>query len=383
MAVSQEDLPRIVRDEATSVRHILLTGPGIVPPEVDAAFPEAFLDPRVGFAYQDVRFCGHDLPMPEPTSEALWRDAPAIGVLGLRRDALKLLSDDELTIRGLSDRWRLLRAIASRGWRGVKVPGFCVVDRTPEIGCGSYYDYAQLRHEPVTVFCPLSGRRELWQKWSDYLLTMQWHGPLEFVFLDTSQDYGFFDMVRQWLRSCVKSDVRHCRLAVGPPGLASLPRSSSDRRVADVQGAMSQIWNWMGQNVTTPFVLTLEDDVTPQDTNVVEKLLRGLTPHVDSVSAAYQSATSEHWMAWDYRATGGFEFRQTPGEGLEGIGGNGFGCCLLRMSAVRDHVFSPGSHLPSGTLFEDQDLNFYQRLSRLGRGAKIDWRVKADHAKRS
>lgn len=211
---------------------------------------------------------------------------------------------------------------------------------------------------------------------------LQWHSSTSLVLLDTSQNYKFSREVRRWLAdNCAEQDVRHVELAVGSPGLSLKDRNSKEALVGEVQRAMCRIWGWLSRNLTNEFALILEDDVFPQDTNIIEKLMRGLNPHVDSVSAAYLSPYAEHHMAWDYQGAG-FEFRRSPGEGLQKIGGNGFGCCLLRAAALRGFSFCSGPRAHSGSEFVDPDLAFYKHLSRQGRSARIDWRVKAEHVPR-
>jgi hypothetical protein len=68
-------------------------------------------------------------------------------------------------------------------------------------------------------------------------------------------------------------------------------------------------------------------------------------------------------------------FNNTPlkkGSGIEIIKANGFGCLLLRMGLIRQHVFIPNSTL------SDYDGSFYERLDKSQKVA-IDWNVICEH----
>jgi hypothetical protein len=200
---------------------------------------------------------------------------------------------------------------------------------------------------------------------------------ISLVLFDTSQNAGFSARVAGWVSGCDFPDVRHVRQSVGPPRLADEPRVDRPDNVAHVRSACAKIYNWMRAHVTTNYVVILEDDIFPQQADVIERLLHGFDQEVDSVAAAYPSRYTPHVVAWTNENNGR---RPIPfsdrGEGLATIGGNGFGCVILRTAALRGVVFSDTP--PPGTgLSHDFDIAFYQQQQR--RQVRLDWSIECEH----
>jgi cellulose synthase/poly-beta-1,6-N-acetylglucosamine synthase-like glycosyltransferase len=232
-----------------------------------------------------------------------------------------------------------------------------------------YFGYAGLRYEDVTLYIPLSGRREAWSRLQEFLERQQWpHQQVRLVLLDTSQDDEFFQLVRGWVAGCDYPDVRHFRYAVGAPGLADADRYDLDVR-SQVRLAVARIYNRMLSLVETEYVWILEDDVTPPD-DAGERLLKGFDFDVVSVAAPYRSRYQATFVVWDRE---GASFN-APGTGLQTVGGNGFGCTILRRSVLREHVFTAELETP------DYDTAFYRRLRGTKWVARVDWSCLSEHA---
>jgi hypothetical protein len=183
--------------------------------------------------------------------------------------------------------------------------------------------------------------------------------------MDTSCDPAFGASVRSFLADSRYADVRYVDRVVAEPGLADRPRGPNS---AAVRLACARIYNQMAREVTTPYVLVVEDDILPP-LGVIDRLLHALDRDTAAVGAPYRARVLGHYVAWD--ETG----EHLPGgEGTMTIGGCGFGCVLLRASILRDATFSYGFSEPI-----DFDPAFCRRLRRDGWTIKIDWSQECAH----
>jgi hypothetical protein len=152
---------------------------------------------------------------------------------------------------------------------------------------------------------------------------------------------------------------------VGQAGLADRPRLEVR---AEVSLAMARIYNRMARELVTDYVWVLEDDVLPP-IDACERLLRGFDGLTASVSAAYWSRFANGYVAWHHNQS-----RITSRQcGLQHVGGNGFGCVVLRGQVVRDTVFTAALDWAA------YDNAFYGRLRMMGFAAKVDWSVECEH----
>jgi hypothetical protein len=219
----------------------------------------------------------------------------------------------------------------------------------------------------LTLFIPLAGRIALWGTLAEFLERQTWpHDRMKLFLLDTSHDAGFSQTVRSWIQACDYADVRYVHERVAAAGLADEPRVGEAHE--QVIRAMVRIYSRLAREVTTEFVWVLEDDVLPP-LDACERLLRGFDPQTASVSACYTSRFGTGYVAWsdDQRRI------TFAGTGLQPVGGNGFGCVVLRTSAAKE--------LPFTTLagYAAHDNAFYYRLRTGGHKAIIDWSVHCEH----
>lgn len=161
------------------------------------------------------------------------------------------------------------------------------------------------------------------------------------------------------------SDIRYKRLSVGEPGLADFPRMEA---VDAVRRAMARIYNFLARSLRTRYVWILEDDVFPAK-DICKQLLQGFDAHTASVSAPYQSRYHDRIVAWDHN----FCSLERRKSGLQVVGGNGFGCVVVRGELLGNQVFSSSAPYP------DFDHEFYARLQLTQWKAKIHWDFEAEH----
>lgn len=286
-------------------------------------------------------------------------------VRGLERDKLPLSLED----------WQLWRSIMATGWRAVKTTSeyryrkhggsmsWRIVQRQ-----ASYFDLAAIAHDDVTIAVPLSGRWQWWPRMRNWLEWQTWpHGQVRLLLVNTSSDADFAREVRAWLMTCDYPNVQYVALDVGDSGLADQDRTQQ-AAYRGVQRAMPRIYNRVRQEIATPWAMIVEDDVLPP-ADAVERLLRGFDPATVSVSGAYRSRFQPSYVAW---RPDGLTYSQ-PGTGVETVGGNGWGCVMLRGNVLRSTVLHHGGERG------DYDPNFYRDLPP-GSVAKVDWDVRCDHA---
>lgn len=337
---------------------------------------------RIGIVYSDVRYFGGEAgrshyPKTFDRGRLARQNYLHSGSLVLREalvlsQGLEAATDDRFVLQD----WLLWRRIADQGWQARKQPALYGYRKHSNSMTANwrasgklhptYYEQAGLMAETVTLFIPLSGRREFWPAMAEFLDRQSWpHKQVRLILFDTSQNDEFSRSIRGWVLDCDYADVRHIRQAVGQPGLADLPRALSAGAVTQ---AMARIYNRLAREATTDYVWVLEDDVFPPD-DACERLLRGFDRDVASVSATYWSRFSNAWVAWhsDQRMI------RERREGLQSIGGNGFGCVVLRGDVLRNAVFT--ATIDS----QAYDNAFYIRLSRTGLKAMIDWSVLCEH----
>ena len=187
--------------------------------------------------------------------------------------------------------------------------------------------------------------------------------------MDTSQNPEFSGTVRNWLANCDYADIRHLCEAVAEPGLADKPRQKNHK---EVSLAMARIYNRMQREAQTEYLWIVEDDNLPPD-NACERLLQRFDADTASVSAAYWSRFAHGYVAWRHDRS---RIRE-KGFGVQQVGGNGFGCVILRRSVLRDTLFTATLDIPA------YDNAFYHRLAATRFKAKLDWSVQCDHPRRT
>jgi hypothetical protein len=102
---------------------------------------------------------------------------------------------------------------------------------------------------------------------------------------------------------------------------------------------------------------------------VIERLLRAMDQWTAAVGAPYRSRFHDAYVAWDDASR---HYQQ--GEGVQSIGGCGFGCLLIRRAAFAGEMFHFG--------FGESDWfdpAFCRRLRLAGWTIKIDWSQECVH----
>jgi GT2 family glycosyltransferase len=356
--------------------------------DADDVLPADFLElglplfdrPEVGIAYPDLEFFGERQGrrrFPDFDRALLETRNYMTASSLVRRRALEVADAfREPDLPDALEDWLVWRKVVDAGWSVVKHPGALLYRRHPAGHPSrsslsferSYFDNAGLKYSDVTIATPLSGRSALWPAYRDWLASQAWPRERSQLFLvDSSGDPRFGSEVRGFLASCDYPSTRYLALNVAEPGLADRPRTE---HATAVNLACARIYNRIAREVSTPFVLIVEDDILPPP-GVIERLLRAMDQWTAAVAAPYRSRLFGDYVAWDDHT-----HHYAGGEGVRTIGGCGFGCLLLRRAAFAGETFHFG--------FAESDWfdpAFCRRLRLAGWTIKIDWSQECAHVK--
>lgn len=343
-------------------------------------------DRRTAIVYSDVVFSGTQLGRSEYPSNTLEADLSVenfihCGAL-VRRDALEVA--DAFNHGGPARRhedWSLWRKVIAQGFTGVKQQSLYRYnkhaqglsrDRHYDQNGYTYFEGAALAEEIITLCTPLAGRREYWDKYRNFLENQSWnHNKVRLILMDTSHDADFGRMIRRWLSESDYRDYSYIKYPVGRKGLADEKRTDHDGHgrtdiLRDVRVAMGRIYNRLARMVDTNYVWIVEDDIIPP-LDAAERLMRGFCQSTVSVTGAFRHRYEDSYVVWNKN-----HVCLKSGSGVEQVGGNGFGCVMLRSGLLKESVFS---RRPD---HEDYDKAFYADLKE-NQIAKIDWDVACDH----
>jgi glycosyltransferase involved in cell wall biosynthesis len=360
---------------ATSAPYLIfLDADDLLHPDYIRAGLEAFnRHPQAGIACSNYQSFGrlmqyHYTPEVAGMDEfEMWNPIHAGSMV--RRQAL-------LQVHGWSEKpdqhndWVTWRHILQMGWKVIhsdglyyyRMHGNSMMDGMRQNH--AYAEQAGLLTGRMTLCISLSGRKWMWPLTRQFLETQTYpHDLTRLIVLDTSQDPDFGKEVRQWMSASGYTHMTYRILNVGEKGIADRPRREVE---AEIGVACSIIYNTFARMVTTPLTLILEDDVLPP-TDVFDRLARLLERDVVSVSGLYWHRTIRKPVCWEWDEHGKPVFAE-PGRGVQAVGGTGFGCLLIRSSALRNHVFQSGS--PHG----NYDENFFAEVTQnTGYKALVDW----------
>lgn len=273
--------------------------------------------------------------------------------------------------------WVTWRRILRLGWNAVKADTVFYHrvhgnNMTSALQSGTPYAVRAGFLDEAATFCiPLSGRSWAWPATARFLEEQTFpHHLLHLIILDTSQDPAFSEMVKSWISQCDYPGVTYLQEAVGPKGLADLPRAEVQDLLRE---ACARIYNRFARLTNTTLTFFLEDDVLPP-TDAYVRLASHFSEGVISVSGLYQHRESTNPVAWEWKnAEEPPEFAEVK-QGVTKVGGTGFGCIAMRGECLRRTVFH------AGPPYRNYDHNFYhQAVVRDGMTALIDWDCHCEH----
>jgi|GEM_PF-2193188 len=268
-------------------------------------------------------------------------------------------------VKAGSTSWDGIRtAILAQGWTPVKSAGTIFFAKRP--------DNAREEKPYATLCLALSGRAWMWEETRAFLERQTYpHERTHLIVLDTSQNETFGLQVRLWLSRCTYAHQTYIRETVGQKSLADLPREEVTQSMSD---ACASIYNLFARRTHTPIVFTLEDDVIPPDDAFVRLSRTLLEQHAATVSGSYRHRLEPRLIAWNWA----HDERPTDivgvGEGIELVGGTGFGCMAIDGAVFARTVFQ------SGPPWRNFDTNFFRNLVCIEGGKTfVDWGCPCRH----
>lgn len=243
-----------------------------------------------------------------------------------------------------------------------------------------WYDDYGLAHEEVTIFTTYSNRLTkdpmLWARRLQWLQQQTWPAlQTRLVVANTSwralsvSDLGLDSLSHFAGVSVYRHDVGTC-------GLEDVNR----RNVVvekEVQHAVAAIYNRMFREVNTDFVMVFEDDVFPDEFDIIERLLSSFDWRTYAVSGAYRQRYTDAWSSYDRdRLLSPAHLHKERGEGVQVVGGTGFGCLMLRKSQCEGDVFVA---CEGASRYYDVNWFHTKLVEQPDRVCKLDWSIVCDH----
>lgn len=294
----------------------------------------------------------------------------------VRRVALSMtevfsdFADDPPTLTSHDD-WFVWRRVLRAGWKA-KTTGKASYNyrqhgtsmMAGSMRLGPYYERAALRLERITLVVPIA-RERYWDRLYEWI--KQQPQITDVMIIDSSDSEEFRNRLKMDLAGLDVRSIRYVSRARSN-GLQDQPRSGT-QAYYDVQAVMPRIYRHL-RDVTTEYVMIVEDDVLPP-AGAVETLMMKVEDNVAGVAGVVPSAYQLGFAISG--ATFGSTLPITPRNDLQPIAFSGFGCLLLRRSAVMEAT--PFHHAGTG----NYDVEFCRSIRERGWLWLLDWSVRCGH----
>ena len=349
------------------------------------------LDPQLGVVYMDLQYFGDStdrisMPRKFNASKLSLSNYMDTGCVA-RREAIDQASPfrrSPCQRDGLEDWYLWRRLFESGNWRAEWQPVPLLYRRHGNQRLenrrkgmratrNKYFVDAAMNLETITVFTTVSHRVRqnpmLWKRRLEWIERQTWpREQLRICIANTShQPVSVHDLSLDRLAGLAGITVYDH--PVGGSGLEDVDRRQEEIE-KQVQTVVAAIYNRMLREVPTQWCLILEDDVFPEESDLIERLLSSSDANTIAVAAAYKQRYCNSWSTWDTPS----QLHRESGEGVAEIGGSGFGCLLLRLSQCRDELFQGNT-----AISRYYDVDFFVRARQKGLRAKVDWSVVCDH----
>ncbi len=242
---------------------------------------------------------------------------------------------------GRTQDWRVFRQVLRQGpWHALKSPvplhyrvHTAQLSQTIRL---TYHQDADLANETVSILIPFSGRWDAWDRLRGWLQQQTWPRTRLVILNSTHQPLTAARLgLADW-----EGDLAISRFDAGRPRLADEDRRNRRATVAEVEAAVTGLYNRGLLLLTDEFVLTLEDDVIPQRLDAIERLMQHMGPRVAAVSGVYRHRYRQQQACAFRIPWGSAPMLPLDGPEIERVGGTGFGCLLLRRSVLNRYGLS-------------------------------------------
>lgn len=351
---------------------------------------EQMRDPRVGIAYGDMHHFGDNsiIERMQPFEKDNLSRLNFISSHALMRRQAFDLAGGYRSLKNAHEDWDLYRRILSYPWTAAKADTYVryrvhddgrLKTAIRETGC-PYWKRAALLQNPITIFTPFAGRTSTFERYVQGLRNLDFdHSLIYLHWLDTSGKPEFGHMLRATLATM---DVGRTTYSKAPlPALwEHTPQTLIEGRVQNINNAqyyyeMAVIYayNTLLTCCPTEYVLVIEDDIVPEPA-ALKKMLKTVDAYTAAVVAHYECHIQGHSLVWYTTKKGDVHFPRRK-EGIEEVGGSGFGCSLFRVSDLRKNPFYTRVH---HTPPEWYDHITYKTLQRYGK-VLCNWDIDVEH----
>ncbi|MFH1670499.1 MAG: glycosyltransferase [Patescibacteria group bacterium] len=241
----------------------------------------------------------------------------------VRREAIEQIGGWSHGVTHHGD-WVTWRRILRLGWKAVKSDGIFYYrkhDSNMFPSLSKKKPYAQrtgFLEEPATLFLALSGLEQSWPLTSEFLEQQTFpHEHIHLVIMDTSENYSFSNIIRIWLAQC-------------DYGAQTYLKESQEINP-------EAIYNRFARFCINPLALLLKEDVIPP-LDAFERL----TLHFDHKTISVSGIYLPQLEVWQWTEDGK-PIGVSSSTDVESVGGNGFGCLVLRGEFLRQTVFQSTS----------------------------------------
>jgi glycosyltransferase involved in cell wall biosynthesis len=334
-----------------------------------------FSSDRVGIVTSDLQQFGDKTDIishPERNIETRnWIHAGSI----VRRSALEssaAFEQPDPSVNSHAD-WYVWRAVVRNGWEVKRNPAHYLYRQHPDSMMKqrrqkTYYQLASLANEPITLCLPISGRTEYWDRLRGWV---ERQTRITDLLIIDSSPAEFRQELRRWAMGLPVRSVKIVSLPESD-GLADLNRTNQ-KVYRKVQQTMPRVYSHLRNSLATELALIVEDDVLPPN-DAIERLLRGMEHDVAAVSGLVPSRWRPKFaVAWQESSGNSLRLADRK-PGVVQVGGTGFGCLLLRRSAM---LQAPPFHAGGET--GNYDVEFAKSIAAADWRWLLDWSVWCEH----
>ena len=246
-----------------------------------------------------------------------------------------------------------------------------------------YWQTARLMHNPITIFTPFAGRREVLDKYIDALKNLDFdHSLIRLHCFDTSNNEEFANLLKMKLSLLDFGRITYTSAPL-PKSWSHSPQSLIHNRVKSLtvqyyhDMALVYAYNHMIVSCDTEFILVVEDDIALSPNSLkmlIETIERSETV---AVVASYPCHLQGYQTVWKLGKDDYPSHPARKSSGIEKVDGAGFGCSMIRASAFESFPFYTRSYEKPPHWY---DYNAFAHLRMKG-DVLCNWDVEVDHMK--
>jgi len=354
---------------------------------------ECMADPSIAIAYADIKYFGNDNSLfetPKFDREELMKRNYISSHALMRRQAFDLVGGYRTIPNTPNEDWDLYRRILRYHWKAQKAQAVVHYrrhdkNRLPTFNKEKlqYWQTARIKHNPITIFTPFAGRKEVLDKYIESLKNLEFdHSLIRLHCFDTSNNEEFANLLKMKLSLLDFGRITYTSAPL-PKSWNNSPQSLIHNRLNSRKTqyyhdmALVYAYNNMIISCDTEYVLTLEDDIA-MSSNALSMLIESVRwPETVAVVASYECHLHGYQMVWRLDKNEFLKHPTSKLSGIEKIDGAGFGCSLFRTSALASVPIYTRAYEPTPHWY---DHNVFYHLRTQGE-ILCNWDTEVEHMK--